>query len=176
MRQYSLSIELALLGFLRHQPKHGYAIHHELSNPAGLGLVWQIKLSQLYAFLGKLEEAGYISATTELQENRPARKLFQLTDEGRQVFLAWAQSPVRHGRSLRLEFLVKLYFARAEGAEAAARLLAAQREQCRTWLAKARESAHKEMETGHRYSSLVHQFRQGQVEAMLAWLDTCENV
>jgi PadR family transcriptional regulator AphA len=135
MGQSPLSIELALLGFLRSQPKHGYAIHQELSQSAGLGPVWQIKLSHLYALLGKLEDAGYVSASTEPQENKPPRKLFHLTDEGERTFLSWLQNPVKHGRSLRLEFLVKLYFARFEGGDMAARLLAAQREQCREWLA-----------------------------------------
>lgn len=170
----ALSLELALLGFLRQQPKHGYAIHQELSDPAGLGPVWQIKLSQLYALLGKLEEAGYVTTTTEPQENKPPRKLFHLTETGAAAFRDWQQSPVGHGRSLRLEFLVKLYFARLEGAEATARLLAAQRAQCAEWLANEQEIVAEERGNGRRYGRLVHQFRLGQIQAMLAWLDQCE--
>jgi DNA-binding PadR family transcriptional regulator len=173
MRESSVSIELGLLGFLRRQPRHGYAIHQELADPAGLGPVWQIKLSQLYALLEKLEEAGYLTSSTSPQENRPPRKLFHLTPEGEDAFLSWLRKPVRHGRSLRLEFLVKLYFARLEGADVAARLLAAQREQGREWLAMEQRIAGAET-VGKRYSRLVHQFRIGQIEAMLAWLDYCE--
>lgn len=174
MRRVSLSIELALLGFLNQGPMHGYAIHQELSDPAGLGPVWQIKLSRLYALLGKLEDAGYISAVTEPQESKPPRKIFHLTGEGRTVFQRWLQSPVQHGRSLRLEFLVKLYFARLEGSETAARLLAVQRTLCREWLETEREIINKERADGRRYSRLVHQFRLGQIQAMLNWLDECE--
>ena len=174
MRRSALSVELALLGFLRREPKHGYALHQELSDPTGLGSVWQIKLGRLYALLGKLEEAGYIRAVTELQENKPSRKIFHLTDEGESAFLSWVQSPVRHGRSLRLEFLVKLYFARFEGAGVAALLLAAQREQCRDWAEAEQEIIDEENESGRRYSRLVHQFRLGQIQAMLTWLDRCE--
>jgi DNA-binding PadR family transcriptional regulator len=162
------------LGFLYQEPKHGYAIHQELTDPAGLGPVWQIKLSLLYAQLGKLEDAGYLRATTEPQENKPPRKIFHLTEEGERAFLSWVQSPVKHGRSLRLEFLVKLYFARREGADGAARLLAAQREQCRDWLATEQEIVNEEVANGRRYSRLVHQFRIGQIQAMLNWLDHCE--
>lgn len=174
MRQSSLSIELALLGFLRRQPQHGYAIHQELADPAGLGPVWQIKLSQLYALLEKLEEAGYLTSSTTPQENRPPRKLFQLTPDGEDAFLSWVRRPVKHGRSLRLEFLVKLYFARLEGADVAAGLLSAQREQGREWLATEQRLAGEESAAGRRYSRLVHQFRIGQIEAILAWLDYCE--
>jgi hypothetical protein len=31
-----------------------------------------------------------------------------------------------------------------------------------------------EMANGRRYGRLVHQFRSGQIQAMLAWLDHCE--
>ncbi len=173
MSSSSLTIELALLGFLRQEPRHGYAIYQALSAPAGLGQVWQIKLSQLYALLGKLEEAGYLAATIEPQDNKPPRKNYHLTDAGRTAYLTWVQNPVLHGRSLRLEFLVKLYFARLEGPDATAHLLAAQRAQCRQWLAAGQEIAQAEEARGRRYSLLVHQFRLGQIQAMLAWLDQC---
>lgn len=174
MRQSAHSLEIALLGFLHQAPKHGYAIHHELSDPTGLGSVWQIKLSQLYALLGKLEDAGYITATTEQQENKPPRKTFHLTDAGQAVFLAWVQSPVQHGRSLRLEFLVKLYFARLQDTAVADHLLTQQRALCHEWLAAEQEMVAEEVKNGRRYSRLVHQFRSGQLQAMLNWLDLCE--
>jgi PadR family transcriptional regulator AphA len=174
MRQSSISIELALLGFLRQKPMHGYAIHQDLSDPNGLGPVWQIKLSQLYALLGKLEDAGYLTTAIEPQENKPPRKIFHLTDEGQRAFLAWMQNPVRHGHSLRLEFLVKLFFARGEGADAAARLLTIQREQSHDWLTAEQKIIDQETVNGSQYSRLVHQFRLGQIQAMLDWLDQCE--
>ncbi len=170
----TLSLELALLGFVRQQPNHGYAIHQALSDPAGLGPVWQIKLSQLYALLAKLEEAGCVTTSTEPQENKPPRKLFHLTTAGETAFLAWVQTPVGNGRSLRLDFLVKLYFARLESKEIAARLLAAQRSQCHSWLAAEQEIEQEELERGQVYGRLVHQFRAGQIQAMLTWLDQCE--
>lgn len=168
--------EIALLGFLRPGPLHGYAIHQTLSNPAALGKVWQIKLSHLYALLAKLEEAGHVTTTTETQDARPPRKLFHLTDAGEQAFQNWLETPVSSGRALRLEFLVKLYFARQAGAGVAAALVAAQREECRRWLATERERVLEETESGRHYSRLVHQFRQGQIEAMLVWLEECEEV
>ncbi|MFZ0545796.1 MAG: PadR family transcriptional regulator [Candidatus Promineifilaceae bacterium] len=174
MRQTALSIEIALLGFLRQEPKHGYAIHQELSEPVGLGPVWQIKLSQLYALLGKLEDAGYITGTTEPQENKPPRKLFHLTAEGQKAFHNWVMSPVKHGRSLRLEFLIKLYFASFEGQDVAAHLLAVQRKQCRDWLETEQKIINEETKFGRHYSCLVHHFRVGQIQAMLSWLDKCK--
>ncbi|MCL4867737.1 MAG: PadR family transcriptional regulator [Anaerolineae bacterium] len=170
----SLNLELALLGFLNEQPQHGYAIHQQLFDPTGLGSVWRLKLSQLYALLHKLEQTGYVVTTLELQESRPPRKLFHLTPAGAAAFAQWIATPVPRGRALRLEFLVKLYFARQIGPEAAAQLIAAQREQCQTWLAAGEASLHEAQAQGRSYSYLVKQFRQGQIEAVVAWLDSCE--
>jgi PadR family transcriptional regulator, regulatory protein AphA len=175
MKSPSLTIEHALLGFLRQQPQHGYAMYRQLLDPAGLGPPgWRLKRSQLYALLNRLEETGYVTATPEPQEGRPPRKVFQLTRAGEAAFVEWVESPVARGASLRLEFLVKLYFARREGAEVAASLLAAQRRLCRAWLANEQAQAEEERQNGRTYGFLVHRFRQGQIEAMLAWLDVCE--
>jgi PadR family transcriptional regulator, regulatory protein AphA len=174
MKQASLTVEHALLGFLRQGAQHGYAIHKALADPAGLGPVWQIKRSQLYALLNKLEEAGYVTTSIEPQTNKPARKLFHLTPAGETAFLDWVQSPVKHGRFLRLEFLVKLYFARQEGAIVTGHLLAAQQAQGQAWLAAAEDRVVAEKENGRQYGRLVHQFRLGQIQAMLAWLQQCE--
>lgn len=173
MRRSSLSLELALLGFLIQEPKHGYAIHQEVTAATGLGPVWQLKLSLLYAMLSKLEEAGYITPTTEAQENKPPRKMFHLTEAGKQAYASWVQRPVKHGRSLRLEFLVKLYFARREGAAVAANLLADQREQCHSWLVAEQELVTEEETGARQYGRLVHLFRLGQIQAMLDWLNQC---
>jgi DNA-binding PadR family transcriptional regulator len=174
VKRSSLTIEHALLGFLRRQPLHGYAIFQELTDPAGLGPVWKMKLSQLYALLSKLEDAGYVSAQIEQQEKKPPRKLFSLTPEGETAFLVWVQRPVQHGRALRLEFLVKVYFARREGPERAARLLAAQRELCDEWLARERDIVDAARSNHQHYGRLVHEFRVGQIQSMLHWLDSCE--
>lgn len=171
MSRTPLTIEHALLGFVRQTPRHGYDIYQALSDPAGLGLVWRLKQSQLYALLGKLEDRGYLESTLEPQEARPPRKVFHLTPDGVVALRRWVSTPVDHGRSLRLEFLAKLYFARQEGEETAVALIAAQKEACRRWLAAQREQADAARERP--YDWLVHQFRLGQIEAMLTWLETC---
>jgi hypothetical protein len=108
------------------------------------------------------------------QENKPPRKLFHISESGQGAFLAWVQNPVDDGRSLRLEFLIKLYFARAEGGEVASSLLAAQQSLCEAWLVSELELFKNENSNHRRYSSLIHQFRAGQIQAMLAWLELCE--
>jgi len=47
---------------------HGYEIYQQLRAATGLGLVWRIKRSQLYALLAEIEARGYVAATTLPQE------------------------------------------------------------------------------------------------------------
>ena len=174
MVRQPFTMEHALLGFLREEPEHGYAIYQRLSDPAGLGLVWRIKQSQLYSLLAKLEEAGYASATIEPQGSRPPRKVYSLTSSGRQAFQEWLHSPVQHGRHLRLEFLAKFYFARRESQNVAAQLIERQRQTRRQWLEQQQERARNARDQP--YDWLVHQFRTGQIKAMLEWLDVCAQI
>lgn len=167
-----LTVEQALLGFLRERPMHGYEIYQRLHQPTGLGLVWQLKPGQLYALLDRLEEEGYVSSTLEAQESRPPRKVFALTKKGRETFCAWLKSPVARGRAFRLEFLAKLYFAQRDSASTLEDLLREQRAACRAWLAE-QQRLMAEVAEHDRYAWLVYRFRKGQIEAMLTWLDEC---
>lgn len=175
MIRLPLTVELALLGFLRDGALHGYEIGRRLADPAGLGLVWRLKPSHLYALLGRLEAEGYVTCTVQPQAARPPRKLFRLTRSGRDAFLNWVQTPVPHGREVRLDFLTRYYFAEREGSKVVARLLQRQRTACQDWLRAQQAQAHAARET-RPFEWQVCQFRIGQIEAMLSWLDRCEEL
>ena len=171
--QSSLTIEYALLGFLRQSPMHGYEIYQRMSDAAALGMVWHLKQSYLYALLAKLEKEGLITTVWENQGTRPPRKVFHLSEAGQSTFLTWVQDAVEHGRDIRLDFLVKFYFAQREGLELLLHLIEQQRLACQNWLWHQQTIA--THLTGEQvYEGLVNQFRIGQIEAMLRWLDGCE--
>ena len=169
----SFPTECALLGFFRQGPRHGYDLYQELSDPAGLWLVWRMKQSQLYALLARLEEHGYLTSSMEPQEGRPPRKMYRLTPAGGETFQAWVRAPVERGRQVRVNLLTKLFFARREGPEAAQHLLDAQRAACQAWLdaLQAETEATTEKDS---FQRLVHQYRTGQVQAMIDWLQVCQ--
>ena len=173
MLKLPLTIEHALLGFLREHSMHAYEIHQILLRPESLGLVWHLKQSLVYVMLERLENAGYITTTLASQNSRPPRKILHLTSSGRAAFDRWLVTPVEHGRDFRLEFLAKLYFANQDDPTVVATLLTTQRAACQEWLGELR--AQPVATKGERdYDWLVLQFRIGQIEAILAWLDTCE--
>jgi len=169
-----LTIEYGLLGFLHAGPLHGYEIHRRLADRAGLGRVWRLKQSHLYALLARLEAEGLIGSRREPQATRPTRRVFALTDAGRQALADWAQSPVARGREVRLDFMAKLYCARPFGPAVVAQLIARQRAALAGWLAEVRGQTPAAAPAEALFARLVDDFRAGQIEAMLAWLDKVE--
>lgn len=162
------SIEFALLGCLHRQPMHGYELYQHINQPHGVGLIWRIKQSQLYALMDKLESDGLIEvAYIEMQETHPQRKVYHLTQQGEETFLRWVGSPVEETRSVRMEFMAKLYFARQEGKEELASLLLAQEKTAQKWL-ESLQAQESKAET--EFDRQVFSFRAGQVEATIQWL------
>jgi DNA-binding PadR family transcriptional regulator len=171
MVKLPLAMEHTLLGFLVQRPMHAYEMHQTLKDAHAIGLVWHLKQSQLYALLARLEDAGYITTVTELQGTRPPRKIMHLTTAGQNAFRHWLRTPVERGRDFRQEFLAKLYFAQQDDPGTIVELAESQRVVCLDWLADLEAKA-VEIEP-RSYDWLVLQFRIGQMQAILAWLDTC---
>jgi DNA-binding PadR family transcriptional regulator len=126
-------LENILLGLLRQGPQHGYSLHLHLSNGDGLGRIWRVKQSQVYAFLEKLEAAGYITSSLDEQDSHLPRRVYALTEAGRCTYLEWVGSPVLHPYQMRQEFLAKLYFALQEGEAISSSLIEGQSQLCRDW-------------------------------------------
>ncbi len=161
-------IEIALLGFIRQGPQHGYQIHQMLSDPLGLGPIWKLKQSQLYALLGKLEKDGLTWGVLEPQAvARPPRRVFHLTRAGQVVFQKWLETPVDVPRAIRQEFMAKVYFGRMEGEALVRKLFDAQCDTCRAWL----EATRAEATEPASFSEFINTYRVGQIEATLAWLE-----
>ena len=109
--QISEPAEYAILGLLDGQPMYGYEMFQQFQGGT-LRQIVHLEMSQMYAFLKKLERLEYIEAELEPQGIRPPRRIFHLTDPGRAVFHEWLTTPVERPREIRVFFLLKLYFVR----------------------------------------------------------------
>jgi len=121
--------DFPVLGILHRGPAHGYDLCRELKE--NLGEVWKLRTSHVYALLTGLEKDGLIRHDRVDQETRPAKKVFNITEEGRLVFLDWVRSPVMNVRDIRLEFLAKLHFTSFDSPQASADLISNQLSVCR---------------------------------------------
>lgn len=105
----NVSPEFALLGFLVSGPSHGYDLYQRFM--ADLGQVWHLSQSQAYAILKRLEARGDVSVQLVEQEKLPARQMLHITEAGQRRFFEWLELKIgRTARSIRLEFLTRLYF------------------------------------------------------------------
>jgi|SRR5271157_2740796 len=102
--------EYPVLGILTLGEAHGYDICRRLHK--GIGSIWKLGKSQVYALLTRLERDGLVAHERVGQENLPARNMFRITTTGEEVFREWVDAPVNRVRDMRLEFLAKLWFAR----------------------------------------------------------------
>jgi DNA-binding PadR family transcriptional regulator len=167
-RENTLSPQPVLLGLLMFEPRHGYELYQEFSRD--LGRVWALGLSKLYAQLKQMEEAGLVEAQMEPQPSRPARKVYHLTSEGRAVFLEWVRQPTPYLRHLRVEFLARLYFFRRLALDGLDALVARQQSVCQAQIERFDQIA---AETDDEFRRCVLEFRRGQLEAVIHWLDCC---
>ncbi len=125
--------EYAILGLLESRPMHGYEMFQQFQNGT-LGQIVHLEMSQMYAFLKKLEQLGFIEAELKPQGVRPPRKTFHLTELGRKTFMEWLVVPVERPREIRLLFLIKLYFVQGIVPEKAANLVEQQIVACGKFL------------------------------------------
>jgi DNA-binding PadR family transcriptional regulator len=127
--------EYVILGLLQTRPMHGYEMFQQFEHGAP-GQIVHLEMSQMYAFLKKLERLYYVEAWLEPQGNRPARKIFRLTSLGHDVFFSWLSQPVEKPRDIRMLFLIKLYFTRRFLSEQVGDLITHQIQACQHFLTR----------------------------------------
>ena len=121
-----MSLKHALLGILSFEPMTGYEVKQFFDS--SVQHFWNAELSQIYPTLKALEESGYVGMRVEVQQNRPNRKIYAITDEGRQEFLRWVRTP-QLPADLRDPFLIKVFFGTEVPAEDIVILLRRQMEE-----------------------------------------------
>lgn len=76
--------KLLILGLLLSHGMHGYQLNDMLEQNPGTPI--SIKKSNSYKLLGDMEKDGWITHTQEQEGNRPQRRVYSVTEEGKTVF------------------------------------------------------------------------------------------
>jgi DNA-binding PadR family transcriptional regulator len=132
----SMSHRYLILGLLMAQPLTGYDIKKHVQT--ALGTVTNASYGTLYPTLHRLLDEGAVEMQEVPQHSRPSKKVYQITDKGRQDLLAWLREPPLDDR-VRREFLLKLYLADYLPTNELQLLLAARRGQAERTLQALRE-------------------------------------
>jgi PadR family transcriptional regulator, regulatory protein AphA len=101
-------LKYALLGFLNYRPMTGYEIEHWMN--VSTGHFWHAKISQIYTTLKQIEEQGLVQSHIEPQEGRPDRRVYQLTDAGRDTLNQWLLTPILEPEMKKDTLLLKMFF------------------------------------------------------------------
>jgi PadR family transcriptional regulator AphA len=108
--------EWAVLALLSEGPSHPYDLARQLGGDGPLGRVYTMRRPLVYRAVDRLEADGLVAAAgTEPGTAGPERKVFRISDAGRQRLEGWLTSPVAHIRDLRLAFLLKVQVLRRRG-------------------------------------------------------------
>jgi len=101
-------LKYALLGFLNYQPHSGYDLkqHMDLSTSN----FWHAKQSQIYTTLKKMEKDELVISHIEPQESRPNRRVYEITEMGRESLREWISQPVMDIEPHKEKLLLKLFF------------------------------------------------------------------
>lgn len=73
-------VELVILGSLKDGPRHGYEIKKTVEN--SLGRFLKLNNNLLYPTLKRLERTGAVSCRVDVQDRRPARRVYAITPSG----------------------------------------------------------------------------------------------
>ena len=128
-----MSLKHGLLGLIGSDGSMtGYELDKLFKN--SLAYFWQAKTSQIYRELSAMEDAGWLSSERVVQEDKPNKRVYSITGQGREELINWITSPheLSHG-TIRSTFLMRIFFAgEAEelGKEQTLKMLKEYRERC----------------------------------------------
>lgn len=100
------SVQNALLALLSQRPRHGYELKDLFE--AALGGNWELNSGQIYSSLDRLARDALVVQEGIEKGGGPDKRLWALTDLGRQELANWLASPVPRDYRLRDELYLKL--------------------------------------------------------------------
>src|SRR5260370_24297221 len=102
-----MSLKHAVLGFLNYGPMTGYELKKFFDT--SVAHFWNAELSQIYPTLKSLEAEGLVEMEVDVQQDRPNRKVYSITDDGRQDLRDWLKQP-SEPKQVREPLLIKGFF------------------------------------------------------------------
>jgi DNA-binding PadR family transcriptional regulator len=98
-----------LLGMLSAQERSGYDLKLLLDKQVH-HVYWSPAKSQIYGELRRLEQAGLATMTEVEQTNRPDKRLYRITQAGREALQQWLASPDVEPDVFKSPLLLHLFF------------------------------------------------------------------
>lgn len=104
-----MSLRFAVLGLLNYSAMNGYDLNKMFEE--SIDHFWHASMSQIYRELSVLEADGYLTSEVIYQQEKPNKRVYQITPEGKAAFDRWLkdfpETPVKNTRD---EFSLRLFF------------------------------------------------------------------
>ncbi|MCA1716011.1 MAG: PadR family transcriptional regulator [Actinobacteria bacterium] len=167
-----MDLKAVLLGFLTRGDLTGYELKAAMDE--SVGFFFGASYGSIYPALRSLEEEGFVRSTLVVQSDRPNKKVYSLTPEGRAYFVAALKEPPA-ANSFRSEFMVQLFFGRHQDPERLLAMIEDHRSSLRDSLERLRETEKKVREIPQaRFGLMCLRYGLSHYENTLAWLDDVE--
>jgi DNA-binding PadR family transcriptional regulator len=167
-----MNLRLVLLGFLTRGDLTGYELKGAMDE--SVGFFFGASYGSIYPTLKSLEEEGLVRSTLVVQSDRPNKKVYSLTPEGRAYFHeALREAPAED--SFRSEFLMQLFFGHHQDPGRVLALIEDHRTSLRSSLERLRRTEEEIREISQaRYGLMCLRYGLLYYENTLAWLDDVE--
>lgn len=120
-----------ILGTLMNQSLSGYDIKHKFETL--FTFFFDASYGTIYPTLNKLEKEGFITKESVVQEGKPNKNVYTITERGKEQFAKYMASPLEND-TVKSDFLMRLFF--GEYAEAG---------KLKEWLEYAKETVERRM-------------------------------
>jgi len=122
-----MSLPFGLLGLLRYQDSTGYDLAKIFED--SLNNFWHAQVSQIYRELNYMEEKGWVTSRSIIQNTRPNKRVYSITEDGRYAFDEWMRGHAELFEKPHAPLLMRIFFG-ANAPEAVLANLKACRDTC----------------------------------------------
>jgi DNA-binding PadR family transcriptional regulator len=160
---------MPLLALLTKEPAHGYELKILLEQMFGDAYP-SPNIGQIYVTLQRLERNGLVASQDVVQQARPNKRVYEVTDAGREALANWIDQP-SDGPRIRDDFFMKLALSPLAGATDRLALINRQR---RDYLNQLRGLSDIASATGPGVARLLVEGAMLHLQADLDWLERCQ--
>lgn len=128
-----MSLPFGLLGLLKYQDSTGYDLAKMFED--SLNSFWHAQSSQIYRELNRMEEKGWVTSRNVIQNARPNKKIYSITQDGLNALNEWVNERTMLFENPHDPLLIRVFFG-ANSPEATLKTLKAYRDMCLSGLEK----------------------------------------
>ena len=167
-----MSVKHTLLALLYQHPMHGYELGKQLT--LTINAEWDVKPGQIASTLTRLYESNLVDYNIEEKDNAPDRKVYRITDAGREEVRNWYLTPEVRDYRLGDAFYIKLVLSLVGGPVDPEQVLITQRRELYRTLHDITELRRKTDPVTQLPWVMLLDSAVMHLEADLRWIEMCE--